>query len=532
MDDFAGFNLRPDNKLWIFYAKSGPYRLRKAYVFAYTWFEGRSGALAALHCSFDQVEGREVENAEETLVEAESVVVFVTRAGFRVIETTERMSGNEARSLYTAAEAFDLAEPGGSESPEEEAAEIEEEKGTVRRAAVSLIERNGKVLCVWNLRYNGWSLPGGMVEEGETALVAQGRELREETGLSTSQATQIFEGEHGLPSDSSRASVVHIFKVETFAAEGSVAPREMEPGCPVRWMTREEFLTQSPFGAFYAKVFSDLYDSKMCMCLIGHHIAIPGMCGREFCPKHGTPHPTCKSHNLDEKGVCATCEQTGLASLLPTPERIAQEMTHLEEKYAINAAVAKMRPPVDSTSRYMPPKFVWRIGGFDTFAEEFYSLEGEYETETEAHAAAVFRLAKLEMTQPTSVSGGQDALGIQDRVFILRPDGTSYRFQGTESDFGRGAHLPALAERGQAQSSRRDHPVDAGIISEAELAPLLAAEYVRACDDMRSRVHDMSQKVFDGQSPSSFLDLMILEIKDLAAKRASKLLASVPSEAK
>lgn len=99
IDQFAAFEQRPDNKLWLFYRKSGPFRLAKAYVFAYTWHEGRSGALAALHVALDEVEGKEVEKPQECLVESGSMVVFVNRSGFRVVETTMPMSGEDVRAM-------------------------------------------------------------------------------------------------------------------------------------------------------------------------------------------------------------------------------------------------------------------------------------------------------------------------------------------------------------------------------------------------------------------------------------------------
>ena len=47
----------------------------------------------------------------------------------------------------------------------------------MNRAAVSYIERgDGRILCVWNSRYGGWTLPGGKVEEGETVEAAQERD--------------------------------------------------------------------------------------------------------------------------------------------------------------------------------------------------------------------------------------------------------------------------------------------------------------------------------------------------------------------
>lgn len=72
----------------------------------------------------------------------------------------------------------------------------------------------------------------------------------------------------------------------------------------------------------------------------------------------------------------------------------------------------------------------WRLEDFDTFEGESYHLEGEYETEETARIAAKKRLEKIEEEQPSSMSGGQSFGGIQDRVFIVRPDGTKYRFNG------------------------------------------------------------------------------------------------------
>lgn len=67
----------------------------------------------------------------------------------------------------------------------------------------------------------------------------------------------------------------------------------------------------------------------------------------------------------------------------------------------------------------------WKLQGYDTFAGEDYPLKGEFATEAEAIEAAKARLAELERDQPSASSGGQD--GIQDRVYIIRPDGTSFR---------------------------------------------------------------------------------------------------------
>ena len=75
----------------------------------------------------------------------------------------------------------------------------------------------------------------------------------------------------------------------------------------------------------------------------------------------------------------------------------------------------------------------WKIEGYDTFeggTEAFYSFPGKWDTEKEAIEAAKKRLQELEISQPSSQSGGQGFYGIQDQVFIVRPDGTEYRFCG------------------------------------------------------------------------------------------------------
>jgi hypothetical protein len=65
---------------------------------------------------------------------------------------------------------------------------------------------------------------------------------------------------------------------------------------------------------------------------------------------------------------------------------------------------------------------VFTLVGYDTFEGEEYTLDGVYHTEQEAVVAAQIRLRHLEQTQPSSSSGGQGMFGIQDRVYVLRPD--------------------------------------------------------------------------------------------------------------
>jgi hypothetical protein len=69
---------------------------------------------------------------------------------------------------------------------------------------------------------------------------------------------------------------------------------------------------------------------------------------------------------------------------------------------------------------------LWRLVGWDTFASEAYPVS-RHATEHECRAAAREFLRALEIQQPSEQSGGQD--GIQDRVFILGPDGEQYQYE-------------------------------------------------------------------------------------------------------
>lgn len=119
------------------------------------------------------------------------------------------------------------------------------------KAAVSLIEVDSRLLCVWNQRYSGWTLPGGKVEPGESCEDAQQRELREETTLETVLSELIYVGQTATISHPDRGREVYLYRVKAYGI-----PTPGEAGSPITFLTRSEFLEVSPFREFYKKAFA------------------------------------------------------------------------------------------------------------------------------------------------------------------------------------------------------------------------------------------------------------------------------------
>jgi len=127
-----------------------------------------------------------------------------------------------------------------------------------RHSAVCFVPReDDKILVVWNRRYHGWTLPGGLVEPYDTTpRQAALRELWEEARGAADWIEEMYKG----PADPDkvephRATYVHVFRVRLVRG---CEPHEVEHGCPIDWMTLAEYLERVPFKVFYRKMCAEI----------------------------------------------------------------------------------------------------------------------------------------------------------------------------------------------------------------------------------------------------------------------------------
>ena len=121
----------------------------------------------------------------------------------------------------------------------------------------------------------------------------------------------------------------------------------------------------------------------------------------------------------------------------------------------------------------------WKLVGWDTFSSEEYSLS-EHKTQQLAETAAAERMQELERTQPSSSSGGQGFFGIQDQVYIERPDGTRYRWFTTSGT------LAALT--GVSRDALKHPEIGNGVNAQIESG-------LKAIDDVAKRARSLKKKI-------------------------------------
>ncbi|MBI5059480.1 NUDIX hydrolase [candidate division KSB1 bacterium] len=98
-----------------------------------------------------------------------------------------------------------------------------------------IVFRGGKVLLI--ARRNppeGWAIPGGFVDYGESAETAAARELREETGLTVTSLRLL-----GVYSEPGRDPRFHTLSV-VYLGEAVGEPGAGDDAAAARWFSREE----------------------------------------------------------------------------------------------------------------------------------------------------------------------------------------------------------------------------------------------------------------------------------------------------
>lgn len=99
--------------------------------------------------------------------------------------------------------------------------------GIVRAGASAVVLRGGEVLLVERGKDAAgglWSLPGGHVEAGETAMQAAIREVREETGLAVRLLGFVAEHVVPVPATPVQPGLRYVLSVFFGLAEGSEPP--------------------------------------------------------------------------------------------------------------------------------------------------------------------------------------------------------------------------------------------------------------------------------------------------------------------
>jgi ADP-ribose pyrophosphatase YjhB (NUDIX family) len=112
------------------------------------------------------------------------------------------------------------------------------------------------VLVVYNHVLGAWSLPGCEVRPGETPEQACARTLFAECGVEAKSVLPLFEGNAGEDA-----------YVMTFACAIGGMPRTMHEKAPVRACTPEEYLAQTPYKAYYGKLFA-LAQTRQLYCTV------------------------------------------------------------------------------------------------------------------------------------------------------------------------------------------------------------------------------------------------------------------------
>ena len=122
----------------------------------------------------------------------------------------------------------------------------------------SLIERtDDSLLCVWSAQFNGWVLPGGLMDSTDTTIEdTHTRTLQDLFSCRVTDRTLIYE------STSDLGRYFFVFRTHVFGAltashmSNSKPPAFDKAGEPKTWLTRAELLRVSPLASLYRNLFA------------------------------------------------------------------------------------------------------------------------------------------------------------------------------------------------------------------------------------------------------------------------------------
>ncbi len=108
---------------------------------------------------------------------------------------------------------------------------------------VILINKEGKVALTHYPKWpDGYSLPGGGIEDNESLEAAVAREIKEETGYETSDPAGlgiIYEFSVGTPGNR-RLQKTYAFTAKTLGTQGDRSPDTGEADMKISWFTQNE----------------------------------------------------------------------------------------------------------------------------------------------------------------------------------------------------------------------------------------------------------------------------------------------------